>query len=166
VTAKGSYEQMAEARQRLLELLHYHQHRLEYRKRTEIAVEIVRQLEDEGSFPQVHYALDKGVLTLELTRLIESRGKQWVSEVSRHIQWEGHGRGVDEVGAELRQQHPESFRPESTSERYAFAAGKKTYGQKCRTIGREVLRSLLELSKRYFIEGKSCDEVLELLMPV
>jgi hypothetical protein len=54
---------------------------------------------------------------------------------------------------------------ESTSERYAFAAGKKTYAQKCRAIGREVLRSLLELSKRYFTEGKSCDEVLELLMP-
>jgi hypothetical protein len=28
-TAKESYEQMAEARQRLLELLHYHKHRLE-----------------------------------------------------------------------------------------------------------------------------------------
>jgi hypothetical protein len=79
---------------------------LEYRKRTEIAVEIVRQLEDEGPFPQVHYAFDKGVLTLELTRLIESRGKHWVSEieVSRPIQWEGHWRRVDEVAAELRQQ--------------------------------------------------------------
>ena len=108
---------MAEARQRLLELLHYHHHRLEYRKRTEIAVEIVRQLGDEGQFPHVHYAFDNGVLTLELTRLIESRGKQWVSEieVSRHIQWEGHGRGVDEVGAELRQQHPESFQPVQVS---------------------------------------------------
>ncbi len=31
---------------------------------------------------------------------------------------------------------------ESKSERYAFAAGKKAYGQKCRAIGREVLRSL------------------------
>jgi hypothetical protein len=54
---------------------------------------------------------------------------------------------------------------ESKSERYAFAAGTKTYGQKCRAISREVLRSLLELSKRYFAEGKSCDEVLEVLMP-
>ena len=112
-TAKGSYEQLAEARQRLLELFHYHPQRLEYRKRTEIAVEIVRPLEDEGQFPHVHYAFDKGVLTLELTRLIESRGKQWVSEldVSRPIQWEGHGRRVDEVAAELRQQHPQSFGP-------------------------------------------------------
>ena len=77
---------MAEARERLLELLHYRIHQLQYRKRTEIAVEIVRQLEAEGRFPQAHYAFDKGVLTLELTRLIESRGKHWVSEieVSRH----------------------------------------------------------------------------------
>jgi hypothetical protein len=111
-TAKESYEQMAEARERLLELLHYRIHQLQYRKRTEIAVEIVRQLEAEGQFPQAHYAFDNGVLTLELTRLIESRGKHWVSEVevSRHIQWQGHWRRVDEVGAELRQQHPESFR--------------------------------------------------------
>ena len=278
-TAKASYEQMGEAQQRLLELLHYYQHRLEYRKRTEIAVEIVRQLEAEGQFPQAHYAFDNGVLTLELTRLIESCGKQWVSEVEvwRHIQWQGRWRRVDEVGAELRQHRPESFRKvevsgrngeekvflaftkvvrlkrygrkrlvivheredltdaprflvtdalhwesgrviqtwsyrwasevfhefgkqvcglesaqvrkeeavtrhfrlscvaqsliqrapvaESKSERYAFAAGKKTYGQKCRASGREVLRSLLELSKRYFAEGKSCDEVLRVLMP-
>jgi hypothetical protein len=54
---------------------------------------------------------------------------------------------------------------ESKSERYAFAAGKKTYGQKCRAIYREALRSLLELCKRYFAEGKSCDDVLEVLMP-
>jgi hypothetical protein len=66
------------------------------------------------------------------------------------------------VAQSLVQRAPAS---ESTSERYAFAAGKKTYAQKCRAIGREVLRSLLELSKRYFTEGKSCDEVLELLMP-
>jgi hypothetical protein len=96
-TAKTEYMQMAEARQRLLELLHYHAHQLQYRKRTEI----VRQLETEGQFPQAPYAFDNGVLTLELTDLIESRGKHWVSEleVSRHIQWQGHWRRVDEVCA-------------------------------------------------------------------
>src|SRR5437764_14121612 len=72
---------MAEAWERLLELLHYRIHQLQYRKRTEIAVEIVRQLEAEGRLPQAHYAFDKGVLTLELTRLIESRGMHWVSEI-------------------------------------------------------------------------------------
>src|ERR687896_1603341 len=135
---------MAEARQRLLELLPYHQHRLEYRKRTEIAVEIVRQLEDEGQFPHVHYAFDNGVLTLELTRLIESRGQQWVSEleVSRHIQWAGRWRRVDE----LRPQHPESFRPVQVScrngeEKVFFAFTKvvrlKRYGRKRLVIGHE-----------------------------
>src|SRR5947199_8985278 len=88
-------------------------HQLQYRKRTEIAVEIVRQLEAEGQFPHAHYAFDNGVLTLELTRLIESRGKHWVSEVevSRHIQWMGYLLRVDEVEAELRHYHPESFGP-------------------------------------------------------
>src|ERR671930_147647 len=81
-TAKTEYMQRAEARQRLLELLHYHAHRLQYRKRTEIAVEIVSEL-----------------------------------EVSRHIQWQGHWRRVDEVGAELRHQHPESFRAIRVSSR-------------------------------------------------
>src|ERR671922_930323 len=116
-------------------------HQLQYRKRTEIAVEIVRQLEAEGRFPQAHYAFDNGVLTLELTRLIESRGKHWVSEieVSRHIQWQGHWRRVDEVGAELRHRHPESFRPVKVScrngeEKVFFAFTKevrlKRYGRK------------------------------------
>jgi hypothetical protein len=111
-TAKTEYTQMAEAHQRLLELLHYRAPQLGYRKRTEIAVEIGRQLEAEGQFPQAPYAFDNGVLTLELTRLIESSGKHWVSEleVARHIQWQGRWRRVDEVAAELRQQHPESFR--------------------------------------------------------
>jgi hypothetical protein len=278
-TAKASYEQRAQVQQRWLELLHYPQHRLEYRKRTEMAEEIVRQREGEGQFPHAPYAFDNGVLTLGLTRLIERSGKHGVSEleVSRPIQWQGYWRRVDEVAAEWRQQHPESFRPrkvrgrngeekvffaftkvvrlkrygrkrwvivheqpdlsdaprflvtdawhwesgrviqtwsyalaseifhefgqqvcglesaqvrkeeavtrhfrlsgvaqswvqrapatESKSERYEFAAGKTTYGQKWKAISREVFRALLELSKRYFAEGKSCDEVLEVLMP-
>jgi hypothetical protein len=278
-TAQPSYQQRDQVRQRLLELLHHHQHRLEYRKRTEIALEIVRQIEAEGHFPQAPYAFDNGVLHLDLTRFLESQGKHWVSEleVSRHLQWYGQWRRVDQVAAELRQQHPESFRPvtvrcrngeekqfwaftkvvrlkkygrkrlvivheeqglqdaprflltdawhwesarvletwsyrwtsevfhefgkqvtglesaqvrkeeavkrhfrlscvaqsiiqrapagESKSERYQFAEGKITFGQKCRAIARQVLRSLLELSKRYFLEGKSCEEVLQLVMP-
>jgi hypothetical protein len=104
---------MDQVQQRLLELLHHHQHRLEYRKRTEIALEIVREIEVEGHFPQTHHAFDNGVLHLDLTRFIESRGKHWVSEleVSRHIQWYGRWRRVDQVAAELRQHYPESFRP-------------------------------------------------------
>jgi hypothetical protein len=278
-TSQESYDQMEEVRKRVLERLHHRQHQLEYRQRTAIAWEIVQQLEEEGQFPQAHYAFDTGVLHLELTRYIEHRGNHWVSELecSRNSQWYGQWRRVDRVAAELKHDHPESFGPvtvqwrngeqkqfwaftktvrlkrygrkrlvivhekqdladaprflvtdalhwesgrvietwsyrwaseifhefgkqvtgleaaqvrkeeavtrhfrlscvaqsmvqrapvnESTSERYAFAGGQVTYGQKCRAIGREVMRSLLELITRLLAQGKSCDELLEVLMP-
>jgi hypothetical protein len=279
MTAKANYAQMVEVQHRLLELLHYQLHRRTYRQRTELVIEMVRQLEAEGHFPHANYAFDNGVLTVDLTRLIEQRGKHWVSELecSRHINWHGQGRRVDQVAAELRGPHPESFRPvtvscrhgitkpdwvctkvvrlkkygakrlviaheqealqdcprffvtdakhgESTriletwsyrwtsevfhefdkqvcgmeaaqgrkeeavtrhfrlscvaqsllqrapavaskSARYAFAEGHSTFGQKCRVISREVLRAMLALCQRYFAEGKTCDQVLDLLMP-
>src|SRR4030095_14073014 len=108
-TVQASYEQMEQARTRLLELLHYMEHRLGCKKRTTI---LEAQLEEEGKFPRADYAFDNGVLTVELTRLIESKGKHWVSEVesSRHILWQDEWQRIDEVATELRQQHPESFR--------------------------------------------------------
>ena len=42
-TVHASYEQMEQARTRLLELLHHVEHRLAYKKRTEIVVEVVGQ---------------------------------------------------------------------------------------------------------------------------
>jgi hypothetical protein len=111
-TVQANYEQMEQARTRLLELLHHLEHKLAYKKRTEIVVAMVKQLEEEGNFPHADYAFDNGVLTLDLTRLIESKGKHWVSEVesSRLILWKDAWRRVDDVATELRQQHPESFR--------------------------------------------------------
>lgn len=55
---------------------------------------------------------DNGVLTLDLTRLIESKGKPWVSEVesSRLILWKDQWRRIGDVARELRQPHPGSFR--------------------------------------------------------
>jgi hypothetical protein len=47
-TVRESYTQMDAVRTRVLELLHHRLHRLAYKKRTEIAVEIVQQLEEEG----------------------------------------------------------------------------------------------------------------------
>lgn len=61
MTSRERYEQMGQVHKRLEELLHYHKNRLAYRKRTEIAVDIVRQLEAEGQFPQADYAFDQGV---------------------------------------------------------------------------------------------------------
>jgi hypothetical protein len=140
-TVQASYEQMEQARTRLLELLHHVEHRLAYKKRTEIVVEMVAQLEEEGRFPQADYAFDNGVLTLALTRLIESKGKHWVSEVesSRHILWQDRWQRIDEVAATLRQAHRESFRKVSvrcrngeTKEFWAFTKSVrlKRYGRK------------------------------------
>jgi hypothetical protein len=278
-TVQASYEQMEAVRSRLLDLLHHLRHRRAYKKRTEMALEMVEQLEQEGHFPQANYAFDNGLLTLDLARLIESVGKHWVSELesSRHIQWQGQWRRVDEVAAELRTEHPESFRhlevrcrngekkpfwaftkvvrlkrygrkrlvivheqedlrdaprflltdaphwessrvietwsyrwaaeifhefskqvtgleaaqvrkeeavtrhfrlscvaqslvqraPASgmASERFAFARGQNTVGQRVRTIARDALHSLLKLVAQLFAQGHSCEHVLEVLMP-
>jgi hypothetical protein len=57
----------------------------------------VKQLEEEGPLPQADYAFDNGVLTVEVPRLIESKGNHWVSEVesSRLILWQDQWRRVD-----------------------------------------------------------------------
>src|ERR671935_2657616 len=102
---------MDEARKRLLELLHHRVHCLGYKKRTELALDIVQQLEQEGHFPSAHYAFDHGVLSLELSQGIEHAGKHWVSELecSRHIQWQGQWQRVDSVAQALRQGRPGRF---------------------------------------------------------
>ena len=262
-----------------MELLHHLRHRHEYKKRTEIVVEMVAQLEREGHFPEAHYAFDNGVLTLELTRLLESQGKHWVSELecSRNILWRGQWRRLDTIATDLRGGSPQSFRPvqvhcrngetktfwvftkvvrlrrygrkrlvivherndltdtprwlvtdalhwesgrimeiwtfrwtaelfhefgkqgtgleaaqvrteeavkrhlrlscvaqsliqrapavASAVEKFAFAGGEITFGQRCRAIAREVFQALLQVAQRLFAGGQSCEQVLEVLMP-
>jgi hypothetical protein len=279
-TAGQNYDTLEAARERLLELLHYEIHRRSYRKITEMAVDVVRKIEDENHFPQADYAFDNGVLNLDLTREIENRSKQWTSELesSRHINWKGVWRRIDGVAAELKQQHPESFRrveyptrsgeikicwgfskavrlkkygkkrilivhekedlsdkpcflvtsalhweakriltswsyrwsceifhefgkqsvgfeaaqvrkeeavkrhfrlscvaqsflqdiapPVSTSEKFLFAEGQATQGQRERVVVREVLLGMLAFAQQSFVAGKNLLEVLDLLMPV
>lgn len=112
MTAKENYDQMEHVQERLLELLHYHKNRLAYRKRTEIAVEIVSQLELEGQFPDADYAFDQGILSRPLTEVIEKSGKYWVTEIerSRNIMWNGQWQRVAQIAEELQNNHPESFR--------------------------------------------------------
>jgi hypothetical protein len=147
-TVHESYTQLEAARGRLLELLHHRVHRLGYKKRTEIALDIVQQLVQEGHFPQAHYAFDNGVLSLELTRGIEHASKHWVSELecSRHIQWQGQWRRVDAVAAELQRDHPESYRAVQVRCRhgetkpfwvFTKVVRLKRYGRKRLVIGHE-----------------------------
>lgn len=111
-TAGRNYDTQEMARARLLELMYYEEHRRSYKKITEIAVDVVCKIEDENHFPEANYAFDNGVLNLNLTHEIEKRGKYWTSELesSRHINWKGVWRRIDEVADELREQHPKSFR--------------------------------------------------------
>lgn len=278
-TSQKNYEQMQQVQKRLLELMHFRKHELEYKKRTEIALDIVRQIESEGNFPEANYAFDNGVLNLDLTTFIEGCAKHWVSELesSRNINWYGEWIRVDVVGATLRQEHKETFRPlqvkcrngetkkfwaftkvvrlkrygrkrlvivhecenlsdtprflvtdalhwessrvietwsyrwaseifhefskevtglesaqvrkeesvkrhfrlscvaqsiiqrapssASKSERFEFAKGKITFGQKCLSIARENFLNLLNLAKNLFAQGQSVSHVLELFMP-
>jgi hypothetical protein len=279
-TDRTYYESLAGVRQRLIELLAYESHQRAYKKRTELFVEIVEQLEEEDQFPEAAYVFDNGVLSRPLTIAIEARGKYWLSDLekSRNINWKGHWRRVDDVADELRRDHPQAFRkhtvtlrngetktcwifskvvrlkrygklrlfivhdeadlsdtpqylittalhwegtkaiqtwsyrwtsegfhefgkqgpgfesaqvrkeeavnrhfrlscvaqsilqramPEvSTSEKFAFADGTITCGQRLKAIAREVFRSVLTFAKQLFEEGKSCQHVLEVLMPV
>lgn len=279
VTDRSYYESLEGVRQRLIELLSYATHQRAYKKRTELFVEIVQQLEEEGNFPDVDYVFDNGVLSRPLTTYIEAQGKYWLSELekSRNINWKGHWRRVDDVADELRREHPQAFRkhtailrdgetrtcwifskvvrlkrygklrlfivhdeadlsappqylitnalhwegtkaiqrwsyrwtsevfhefgkqstgfesaqvrkeeavnrhfrlscvaqsilqrvvPEvSTSEKFAFAEGTITCGQRLKAIAREVFRMVLTFARQLFEEGKSCQQALEVLMP-
>ena len=53
----------------------------------------------------------------------------------------------------------------STSEKFAFADGTVTCGQRLTAITREVFHSVLTFARQLFEEGKSCHDVLERLMP-
>ena len=53
----------------------------------------------------------------------------------------------------------------STSEQFAFAKGEITFGQRCRTITREVFHALLAFAQRLFAGGYSSAQVVEVLMP-
>jgi len=50
-------------------------------------------------------------------------------------------------------------------EKFAFAHGQITLGQRCRVIAREVFHALLQVAQRLFMDGRSCEQVLEVLMP-
>jgi hypothetical protein len=54
----------------------------------------------------------------------------------------------------------------STSEKFAFADGVVTCGQRLKAITREVFLAVLTFARQLFEAGKSCHDVLERLMPV
>lgn len=112
-TRKNVYDTKKDCFNRISELLHYKKHVMEYKKLTEIASESVKKIEKEKNFSEANYAFDNGVLTVDLTRHIENCNKHWVSELekSRNINIGGNWKRLDEFERELKESHPESFRP-------------------------------------------------------
>jgi len=49
----------------------------------------------------------------------------------------------------------------SATERFAFAQGDLTIGQRVRTIARDALKSLLKLVEQLLAQGRSCEHILE-----
>ena len=52
------------------------------------------------------------------------------------------------------------------SERFMFAEGRQTIGQKLYCLTREALGQLLSLAETWLATGQSCANILELLMPI
>ena len=113
----------------------------------------------------------------ESGRIIETWSFRWAAELF-------HAFGKQETGLEAAQVRTEeavkrhlrlsclaqSLRQRapavaSEAEKFEFAEGQITFGQRCRTIAREALRALLVMTKRLFVDGRSCEQVLEVLLP-
>ena len=54
----------------------------------------------------------------------------------------------------------------STLEKFTFAQGQSTLGQKWRSIMREVFQGVLMRVKRFILEGKEVQDIMNILMPV
>lgn len=61
---------MAAVQRRLIEWLAYQRNRQTFRKRSEMVVKIVREIEAAGQFTAAHCAFDNGVRTLEKIRQV------------------------------------------------------------------------------------------------
>jgi uncharacterized protein YoaH (UPF0181 family) len=136
----------------------------------------VAQIEAEGFYRQANYAFDQGVLSHPLTTLIESNGKHWVSEIekTRLILWNGQWQQVQSVAQVLRQEHPESFqhkqvRCRNGEIRQIWAFSKvvrlKKFGQRLYSLSREALQQVVEFTQSLLNQGKSLEQVMEVLIP-
>ena len=112
MTRQDEYESIAAVMERLSELVAYQRNRDAYQTRTEMFIELVKQIETEGQFPTADYAFDAGVCSAALTTVIEALGKHWVSELAcnRSLLWHNQWNRIDAVAQGLRGDSPQSFR--------------------------------------------------------
>ena len=135
---------------------------------------IVHDQEDLCDDPQY---LVTNALHWEGTKAIQTWSYRWTSEVFHEFGKQCTGFESAQVRKEeavirhfrlscVAQSILQRVSPEvSTSERFAFADGTVTCGQRLKAIGREVFLVVLSFAKHFFEEGKSCRDILDLLMP-
>ena len=135
---------------------------------------IVHEHEDLSDAPRF---LLTDALHWESGRVMETWSYRWASESFHEFAKQVTGLEAAQVRKEeavkrhfrlscvaqsLVQQAPASG---STSERFAFAQGESTCGQKCYTIVREAWSALLRLVASLLARGRKCEDILELLLP-
>ena len=135
---------------------------------------IVHEQEDLGDIPRL---LLTDALHWESGRVIEIWSYRWAAEIFHEFGKQVTGLEAAQVRKEeavkrhfrlscvaqsLLQQTPASG---SATERFAFAQGTITIGQRVRTIARDALQSLLKLVEQLLAQGHSCERILEVLMP-
>lgn len=113
----------------------------------------------------------------ESRRVLETWSYRWTSEIFHEFAKQVTGLEAAQVRKEeavkrhfrlscvaqsLLQRAPASG---ANTERFAFAQGEATLGQRCRTIAREVLQGVIQFVAQLVQQGRSCDHILELLMP-
>ena len=90
----------------------------------------------------------------QVTGLEAAQGRK-EEAVTRHCRLRG-------VAPSLLQRTPASG---AETARLAFAQGEQTVGQRIRTIARDALHGLLRLIEHLLAQGRSCEHILEVLMP-
>jgi hypothetical protein len=135
---------------------------------------IVHEREDLTDVPRF---LLSDALHWESGRIIETWSFRWSAELFHAFGKQGTGLEAAQVRTEeavkrhlrlscvaqsLLQRAPVVA---SSVEKFAFAQGQITVGQRCRVIAREVFHALLQVAQRLFTDGRSCAQVLEVLMP-
>ena len=135
---------------------------------------IVHEREDLSDVPRF---LLRDALPWESGRIIETWSFRWAAELFHAFGKQGTGLEAAQVRTEeavkrhlrlscvaqsLLQRAPVVA---SSVEKFAFAQGQSTLGQRCRVIAREVFHALLQVAQRLFTDGRSCEQVLEVFMP-
>jgi hypothetical protein len=134
-------------------------------------------LHEEGNLTDKPRFLLSSAIHWESGRIIETWNYRWSIEIFHEFSKQQTGL----ESAQLRNQEAveRHFRlscvaqsilqrvsaPASTSEKFEFANGKTTIGQKWRTIARESFRSLLLKISQFVKDGMEIDYMMEVLMP-